>query len=51
MKLAVAFLWACLIIGVGIAMLGAVELLSQAVQPLSDVMIGEPILEAILEEN
>ena len=62
MSTTVAFLWACLIIGVGIAMLGLAELASQAVQPVSEAIIGEPMciqpdgsvcpfLEAILEEN
>ena len=39
----VAFLWACLIVAVLLGMMALVDPLSQAVQPLSDVMIGEPM--------
>ena len=43
MTTTVAFLWAMLIIVAVLAMTGAAELGSQAVQPLSNAIIGEPL--------
>ncbi len=38
-----AFLWACLIVAVLLGMMAGAEVLSQAVQPLSEAIIGEPM--------
>ena len=39
----VAFLWACLIMAVLLGMMAGAELASQAVQPVSSAIIGEPM--------
>lgn len=43
MRLTVAFLWACLIVAVLLGMMAGAEALSQAVQPVSSAIIGEPL--------
>ncbi|MEE9149945.1 MAG: hypothetical protein V3U27_21415 [Candidatus Tectomicrobia bacterium] len=43
MRLTVAFLWAVVIVSALLGMMALAEMGSQAIQPLSDVMIGEPM--------
>ncbi len=43
MRLTIAFLWAAVLIGALLGMMALAEMGSQAVQPLSNAIIGEPM--------